>query len=114
GFDLMDGRLYKFSVNLEGETVVLLVIRRPDGKLAVTIDACEICPPDEGYGRSAEYVVCVYCMTPIPIETLGMPGGCNPIPLEAEITDSSVLVLMEEIAAKWRFVTSSKSKEGIR
>ena len=113
GFDLMDGRLYKFSVNLEGETVVLLAIRKPDGKLAVALDACEICPP-EGYGRSEGYVVCVFCMTPIPIETLGMPGGCNPIPLEAEITDSSVIVRMDEIARKWRFVTSGKSREGIR
>lgn len=113
GFDLMDGGLHKFSVVLEGETVVLLAIRKPDGKLAVALDACEICPP-EGYGRSGGHVVCVFCMTPIPIETLGRPGGCNPIPLKVEIKDSSVLVTMEEIASKWRYVTSGKSREGIR
>ncbi len=113
GFDLMDGGLYKFSVTLEGDTVILLVIRKPDGKLAVALDACEICPP-EGYGKSEGEVVCLYCMTPIPLDTLGMPGGCNPIPLEVEITDSSVIIKMDEIARKWRFVTSGKGKEGIR
>ena len=113
GRDLMDGRLHKFSVSLEGVTVNLLAIRKPDGKLAVALDACEICPP-EGYGKSEGHVVCLYCMTPIPLDTLGKPGGCNPIPLEVEITGTSVLVRMDEIAKKWRFVSSGQSKEGIR
>ncbi len=112
-YDLMDGGIYKFSVDLEGETVNLLVIRKPDGVLSVSLDACEICPP-EGYGKSEGHVVCLYCMTPIPIETLGKPGGCNPIPLEVRITDTDVHVTLGEVAKKWRFVSSGQSREGIR
>jgi uncharacterized membrane protein len=111
--DLMDGNLHKFSVTRGEDTVNFLVIKRPDGKLAVALDACEICPP-EGYGLSEDKVVCVYCMTPIPLDTLGKAGGCNPIPLEAEITGKHIRVDVRELDAQWQNVKSGKTKEGIR
>jgi hypothetical protein len=111
--NLMDGKIHKFSVALENETVNLLVIRKPNGALSVSLDACEICPPD-GYGKSEGHVVCLYCKTPIPLEALGKPGGCNPIPLEVRVTDTEVLIALGEMAEKWRFVTSGQSREGIR
>jgi uncharacterized membrane protein len=101
GEDLMDGRIHKFSVLVDGEAVRLLMIRTSDGRLAVTLDACEICPP-EGYGQDGQRVFCIYCMTPIPVDTLGQSGGCNPIPLDAEVTERNVRVSMDEVRAKWR------------
>jgi hypothetical protein len=101
--DLADGRLHKFALSLGGETVRLLVIRKPGGKLAVCLDACEVCPP-EGYGQDGDHVTCVYCMTPIPIDTLGRPGGCNPVPVPAEISPGDIRIRIEDIDRLWRDV----------
>ena len=69
-------------------------------------------PPD-GYGLTAGNVVCIYCMTPIPIETLGREGGCNPIPLEAAISDTDIRITVEEIDRMWKRVLSGEFREGI-
>jgi uncharacterized membrane protein len=111
--DISDGRVHKFSVARGAEVITFLVIKRPDGRLAVCLDACEICPP-EGYGQGEGDLVCLYCMTPIPLDTVGRPGGCNPIPLEAEVTESAIRVSVDELDRKWRFVKSGESKEGLR
>jgi len=110
--DLMDGRIHKFTISSGGETIGIMVIEKPDGKLAVCLDACEICPP-EGYGQTEGHVVCLYCRTPIPVGTLGQSGGCNPIPLNAQITDTQIRIDMSDIQHKWKEVTSGKLREGI-
>jgi uncharacterized membrane protein (UPF0136 family) len=112
GMNLMDGSIHKFSVLVDGKGVRLLLVRKPDGSLAVTLDACEICPPD-GYGQRDSHVLCIYCMTPIPIETLGRPGGCNPIPIASTVTDRDVRIQMEEIRSKWNVLVISRNK-GVR
>ena len=111
GEDLMDGRIHKFSILLDEKSVRLLLVRKPGGPLAVTLDACEICPP-EGYGQSGSNVLCIYCMTPIPLDTLGKPGGCNPIPLAASVTDRDVRIRMQEIRIKWNTLVDSRKKDG--
>ena len=57
--NLMDGRLYKFSLVHEGEELRLIVIKKNDESLSVCLDACEICPP-VGYGQREDHVVCIY------------------------------------------------------
>jgi hypothetical protein len=111
--DIRDGSLHKFSFYHEGESIVIMVIEKPDGKLAVCLDACEICPP-EGYGLSGEEVVCIYCRTPIPTDTLGVPGGCNPIPLDVQVTDSEIRIAVKGLLEKWNDVITGKTKEAIR
>ncbi len=112
GVDLRDGMLHKFSIELDGDSVRIFVMTRGDGTLAVCLDACEICPPD-GYVQGEKHVVCLYCMTPISIDTLGKPGGCNPIPLDALITEAHVEIEMSEIQKKWNKVNSGETKEEI-
>jgi len=107
GADLTDGKIHKFSLLVDGKGVRLLLVRKPDSSLAVTLDACEICPAD-GYGQRGEHVVCIYCRTPIPLETLGKPGGCNPIPLVVSITDRDVRIQMAEISNKWKLLVNSR------
>ena len=109
--DLRDGALHKFSLSLDGEAVRLLIMRKPDGTLATCLDACEICPPD-GYGQAREHVVCLYCMTPIPFDTVGKPGGCNPIPLPALVTDKDVRIQVTDIERAWALMKSGQSKGG--
>jgi uncharacterized membrane protein len=105
--DLMDGRLYKFSLRYEGEEIRIIVIRKSDNALSVCLDACEICPP-AGYGQRDDHVVCIYCNTPIAVDSLGEPGGCNPIPLAAEIDDRYIRIEMKEILKKWGFLKLGK------
>lgn len=110
GEDLRDGSLHKFSLAVNGEIYRLLVMKKPDGTLAVCLDACEICRP-EGYGQGRDHVVCLYCNTPIPFDTIGRTGGCNPIPLDALVTEKDLIIEVSEIREKWQTVDSGKNEE---
>lgn len=107
---LMDGALHTFSLVHDGEEIRIMIIKKPDNSLSVCLDACEICPP-EGYGQREDHVVCLYCDTPIQTSTLGAPGGCNPIPLEAEIDDRFVRIDLKEILKKWGYIMSGTGGE---
>lgn len=109
--DLRDGAIHTFSLSLEGETVRLLIMKKPDGTMAVCLDACEICPPD-GYGQGREHVVCLYCNTPIPFDTVGKPGGCNPVPLPAFVSDTEVKTALKDIAEQWGKVKTGRTGGG--
>jgi uncharacterized membrane protein len=78
--DLEDGKLHKYLYKQGGKEARFFVIMTPDGKLTVDLDACAICKPD-GYGQAEGMVICYYCMTLIPLDTVGKPGGCNPVPV---------------------------------
>jgi uncharacterized membrane protein len=105
--DLRDGSLHKFTLALEDQVARILVLKRPDSTLGVCLDACEICAPD-GYGQAKEHVVCLYCKTPIPFSSVGSPGGCNPIPLDALVTDKEVRITLAEIRAKRKLIQSKQ------
>lgn len=114
--DLMDGRLHKFSLyegRADGEDIPLMAVLRPDGKLSVTLDACEVCPPD-GYAQSGDSLVCLYCGTPITLQTLGRRGGCNPVPIDALVTDRDVRLDESEVREKWKALIEGKTKGEVR
>jgi uncharacterized membrane protein len=110
--DLLDGALHKFSVNIGVESVRFMVMKKPDGTLSVSLDACEICPPD-GYAQGEGHVICLYCRTPIAVDTLGDEGGCNPIPLRALITEKEIKIEVSEISGKWNRVKTGETKEQV-
>jgi hypothetical protein len=110
--DLMDGMLHKFSLTHEGETITLLIMKKSNNTLSVCLDACEICPP-EGYGQRENYVICIYCGTPIPVDTLGQPGGCNPIPLSYAVDERFVKIKVDEIVKRWKWVKPDQGKGGV-
>jgi hypothetical protein len=78
--DLEDGKLHKYLFKKGEKEVRFFVLMTPAGKLTVDLDACAICKPD-GYGQGEGTVICYYCKTLIPLETVGKPGGCNPVPV---------------------------------
>lgn len=78
--DISDGRIRKYSFLSGGKTYRFFIVMRPDGEVVAVLDACEVCPP-RGYVQRGDHVVCTYCNTPMPIQTVGRPGGCNPIPV---------------------------------
>jgi len=111
--DIRDGMIHKFIVNIDSEDIRLLIIKGVDEGIRVCLDACEICPPD-GYGQSEGHLVCLYCRTPIPIETVGGSGGCHPIPLNAVIDDKNIRIDISEIKGKWEMVKTGRTKEIVK
>ncbi len=110
GRELGDGNIHKFILRKDEKTYRFFIFKRPDGKFSVCLDACEICPP-EGYGQARQHLICIYCNTPIPFNTVGEPGGCNPIPVGYIMTEKEIKIEVEEILKKWRLVHSGVSRE---
>jgi uncharacterized membrane protein len=101
--DISDGRIRKYSVRHEENVYVLIVIMRPDAKIVASLDACEICP-EHGYVQRGEHVICKYCGTPIPLQSLGQPGGCNPIPVKSRTEGNTLILKKSDIVStfnKW-------------
>ena len=86
-----DGDLHRFAAKEGEDTVRFWLYQKPDGKIATVIDACEICGA-VGFYKGPTGVVCKNCAAPINPQSVGMPGGCNPIPLKAKITSDAVII----------------------
>ncbi len=86
-----DGRIRKYSFSYHKDIYRVIVMMRPDAKIVAVLDACKICPP-YGYVQRGGYVVCKYCGTPIPSQSIGQSGGCNPIPLDFKIEGDKLII----------------------
>jgi len=95
---IYDGELHRFEAKEGGIGVRFWLYQKPDGKIATLFDACEICGP-VGFYKGAQGVICKNCAAPINPQSVGMPGGCNPIPLKAQVTDDAVIVSEADIVA---------------
>ena len=98
---VQDGDLHRFSAQESGTTVRFWLYQKPDGKIATVLDACEICGA-VGFYKGPNGVVCKNCAAPINPQSVGMPGGCNPVPLKAQVTSDAVIIQEADIAAKSR------------
>jgi len=94
---IYDGELHRFEANEGGVEVRFWLYQKPDGKIATLFDACEICG-GVGFYKSSHGVICKNCAAPINPQSVGMPGGCNPVPLKAQVTGDSVIVSEADIA----------------
>jgi uncharacterized membrane protein len=84
--------------------VSFMVIKRAENDFAVALNACGICPP-LGFHQEGEVLVCNNCNAPINMDTVGMPGGCNPIPLAASLAGGEVVIAASDLdAAQARFM----------
>lgn len=96
-----DGDLHRYSAKENGTTVRFWLYQKPDGKIATVLDACEICGA-VGFYKSSNGVICKNCAAPINPQSIGMKGGCNPIPLAAQFTADSVIIKEKDVAAGTR------------
>jgi high-affinity iron transporter len=96
---VQDGDLHRYSAQDSGTTVRFWLYQKPDGKIATVLDACEICGA-VGFYKGPNGVVCKNCAAPINPQSVGMPGGCNPVPLKAQVTADAVIIQEADIAAK--------------
>ena len=98
---VQDGDLHRYSAQENGTTIRFWLYQKPDGKIATVLDACEICGA-VGFYKGPNGVVCKNCAAPINPQSVGMPGGCNPVPLKAQVTSDAVIIQEADIAAKSR------------
>lgn len=94
-----DGNLHRFQL-LHGNTGVrFIVIRRPDGQVVAALDACQICGP-EGYFQDGANVICKNCSAAIPPLSIGLPGGCNPIPVASRVDGAELVIPAGELTGE--------------
>jgi high-affinity iron transporter len=96
--EIYDGELHRFEAREGGVEVRFWLYQKPDGKIATLFDACQICG-GVGFYKGSHGVICKNCAAPINPQSVGIAGGCNPIPLQAEVTADAVIVSEADIAA---------------
>lgn len=94
---VQDGDLHRYVASENGTDIRFFLYQKPDGKIATVFDACQICGA-VGFYKSSTGLVCKNCAAPINPQSVGMPGGCNPIPLKAETTTDSILIQEADLA----------------
>jgi high-affinity iron transporter len=93
-----DGDLHRFAASESGKEIRFWLYQKPDGKIATVFDACEICGA-VGFYKGPNGVVCKNCSAPINPQSVGMAGGCNPVPMQAQVTSDAVIIREADLAA---------------
>ncbi|MDR1966914.1 MAG: Fe-S-containing protein [Synergistaceae bacterium] len=100
-----DGELHRFvhKVTSGGSSIDVryIVIKKNDTAWGVGLDACDVCGPTGYYQRKGQ-VVCILCDVVMNISTIGLPGGCNPVPLKFEIASGNIVIKTSDLAAEAR------------
>ncbi len=100
---IKDDDLHRFAVRIDspsgGSTEVrFLLYRKPDGNVVSVADACQICGP-VGFYKSGKDIVCKMCASPVNPQSVGQPGGCNPIPLKSTIIGGQIIIAASDLQA---------------
>ncbi|HLC02368.1 MAG TPA: Fe-S-containing protein [Anaerolineales bacterium] len=93
---LSPGQLNLYLYQGAEAKVTFMVIKRDENEIAVALNACGICPP-RGYHQEGEVLICDNCNAPISMDTVGMSGGCNPIPLAASLVGGEVQIAAADL-----------------
>jgi len=94
--DLPQGELRRYSMEVNGAKVRFLLYRKPDGKVATVFDACGICGA-VGFYKGTNGLICKNCSAPVNPQSVGLPGGCNPIPLHSSQDGASVTITSADL-----------------
>ena len=95
--DVSDGDLHRYSAKVNGAEVRFFLYRRPNGEIATVFDACAICGP-VGFYKSSAGLICKNCSAPINPQSVGQPGGCNPIPLSSTVAGETIVITTASLA----------------
>ena len=99
--EVSDGDLHRYAAR-EGSTVVrFLLYKKPDGHVVALFDACEICG-SVGFFKGQNGLVCKNCASPVNAQSLGTPGGCNPVPLRSTMGGDRVVIAEQDLASRVR------------
>lgn len=87
-----DGHLHRFAYHTQkGTAVRFIVVLKGGSAYGVGFDACEICGAT-GYIEREGQIVCKLCDVVMNKSTIGMKGGCNPIPLKYSVNDGNLQI----------------------
>jgi high-affinity iron transporter len=89
--------LQRYAASINGTRVRFLLYRKPDNKIASVVDACQICG-GIGFYKGATGLICKNCAAPINPQSVGEPGGCNPIPLQSVQDGDSIVISITDLA----------------
>jgi high-affinity iron transporter len=101
-------KLHLYHYQVRDTTVAFMVIRRDEEDYVLALNACSICPP-VGYHQEGDMLICENCNAPINLDTVGMSGGCNPIPLAAAMDGSDLVISvasLEQAAQRFSVVAA--------
>lgn len=94
-----DGHLHRYSFHTkDGTTVRFIVVLKGGSAYGVGLDACEICG-ETGYIEREGQIVCRLCDVVMNKNTIGMKGGCNPIPLAYTVGDGALQIESKDLDA---------------
>ncbi len=93
-----DGHLHRFGYTTpNGKHTRFIVVKKPGSSgYGIGLDACDICGETGYYERDGQ-VVCKLCDVVMNINTIGFPGGCNPIVIKYTLKDGAIRVPIEEM-----------------
>jgi high-affinity iron transporter len=96
-----DGDLHRYAAREGGTQIRFLLYQKPDSKVVAVFDACEICG-SVGFFKGPNGLVCKNCASPINSQSVGTPGGCNPVPLTSSISGDAIVIHEADLAARAR------------
>ena len=106
---LDDGHLHRFGVNVQG-TIVRFFVMKSGSKLIPSFDACQVCGA-YGYVEIKGRLICLACAADINQATLGVGGGCNPLPLPHRDEGNDLVITVEELAKQLQAFRSAEKNE---
>jgi uncharacterized membrane protein len=99
---LDDGLLYRFAFSEDGKNLRFFVMKIEANKYGVAFDACENCG-DQGYYQDGAAIFCMNCMAEINPATIGLGGGCNPIPLAHSVQADTLRIMVDDLRAGMKY-----------
>src|SRR2546427_1080953 len=96
-----DGDLHRYAADEGGIEIRFLLYQKPDGKVVAIFDACEICG-SVGFFKGPNGLVCKNCASPINAQSVGTRGGCNPVPLNSNVSGDAIVIHEPDLAASAR------------
>jgi uncharacterized membrane protein len=95
--DIDDGNLHRFVHKApDGTGIRYIVIRKSEVAYGVGLDACDVCGAS-GYYQRKNQVICILCDVVMNISTIGLPGGCNPVPLKYVVAGGNMVIETKDL-----------------
>jgi high-affinity iron transporter len=95
--EVSDGELHRFSYQGTDISARFIVIKTGD-HIGTAFDACVICG-SQGYYQKGPHVFCKNCTAEIYAPSIGVTGGCNPVPLTSHVSDTDLQINVTDLAA---------------
>ena len=93
-----DGNLHRFLYTT-ADTAVRFIVLRTGDRLATALDACDICGP-LGYYQKGTAIFCKNCAAAIYGPTIGLLGGCNPVPVPSTVEGAELRIKVSDLESR--------------